>query len=155
MSMGFRWSSCLLAVLLSAQTNNVQPLLDDLPGDTSSPALSHDGKTLAFVWCGPDGERCGIYLSGFQSRESARLLVGDDERGGFPVSLAWAPNGKSLAFARFYARSEVRLSVISVSSPPGPERSFGWLCDHGYQPEFAPDGESVVAAVPIGHPADA
>jgi Tol biopolymer transport system component len=147
-----RLCACLMGIVatllrLSAQTQEVQPLLDDLHGDTSYPALSHDGKTLAFVWCGPDGEKCGIYLRGFQSTKSARLLVGEDEKGGFPVALAWAPDGKSLAFTRYYSHSAVRLSVVNVD-PPGRERSLGWLCDHGYQPEFSAGGRSIVAAVP-------
>jgi len=75
----------------------VRPFLD-LPGETSDPAISPDGKTLAFAWWTPDMNAWGLYtraMSGGQPR-----LFDKAEEG-----ISYSPNGRRTGSgSRSYAR---------------------------------------------------
>jgi len=81
----------------------------DITLDTrNGPALSHDGRQLAFVASGKDGRR----LIWIRSLESAtqRPLAGT-ESGEFPF---WSPDGQSFGF---FANSALKKTTISTSAP--------------------------------------
>jgi hypothetical protein len=115
----FLFCACALAEPASGQIHT-QPLLSGLEGPTSEPSLSPDGQTLAFGWC--PANTCGIYARAFRGGR-VRLLIGTDQGDFFPSSPRWSPDGKSIAFTRFYGRYNVKLAVRRIVD--GAERELG------------------------------
>ncbi len=96
------------------------------PGQKGSPVFSPDGDQIAFVWDGGGIEGLGLYIKLVGEGTPLRLATNP----GF--SLAWAPDGRSIAFARRGAEG----GIFTVSALGGPERrltemtgSFAWSPD--------------------------
>jgi Tol biopolymer transport system component/DNA-binding winged helix-turn-helix (wHTH) protein len=70
--------------------------LTSYPGLQRSPALSPDGKRLAFVWVGDSGGNFDIYTQNIDGTSRVRLTRHPSQEF-YP---AWSPDGKTIAFVR-------------------------------------------------------
>ncbi len=80
--------------------NRTKPLsitpVTSYPGEEMDPALSPDGRSIAFAWDGGEGLNFDLYVQPTIDEEPLRLTeTSDDEH-----SPAWSPDGRQLAFAR-------------------------------------------------------
>ena len=83
------------------------------PGDRSVPALSPDGRQLAFVAVGQDGQS-RLWVRSLDARE-ARPLVGTEGAFGSPF---WSPDSRSIAYQDLSLRSAPKLRRIEASGGP-------------------------------------
>lgn len=132
------------ALFLSVASAQVQitPLFD-LPGETSDPVLSPDGKTLAFEWWKPDYS-FGIYIRPFAGGE-VRLLAGKNDKVPSASDPRWSPDGKRVALTRFYSHYDTHLVVREIAT--GAEHDFGNVCGYASTGVWSPDGKFLVAEV--------
>ena len=107
-----------------------------------SPALSPDGKILAF-----ESEDGGISWSQFADTARGVIFVSPDDRGGLPTNPKWSPTGKQIAFLRFYCMN-CNHQLFVKGYPQGDEHALGEVC--GGPPSWTPDGRFLVAAEPVG-----
>ena len=87
-------------------------------GRELEPALSPDGKQVAFAWNGEHGDNFDIYVKLINTEVPLRLTEnpGEDRR---PV---WSPDGRYVAF---YRRSARGIEIFRVPALGGPERKLG------------------------------
>ncbi len=95
--------------------------LVSMGGWAGPPALSPDGKNVAFTWQAPDeyshesnSDRCGIYVQQIGGGPPVRTVPGEDYWGP-----AWSPDGLQIAAVRGYG---VNSSVVLLPARGGPER---------------------------------
>jgi Tol biopolymer transport system component/DNA-binding winged helix-turn-helix (wHTH) protein len=137
--------------------------------DTSCPALSPDGNSIAFFRRHSDDEGSGIYMSTLGGDQPLQLAR--DERNGCPV---WSPDGHFIAFTRRVGDSysihviasdggaskkrnaeasvETRSAsfLITSSASPDQEISTGGIpLTHG-ELDWSPDGKFIAFAGPDG-----
>ena len=111
-----------------------------LPGEERSPALSPDGRTLAFLWNG-QGLRPHLYLKPTAS-EDVRRLTDDDARYGAP---AWSPDGGRLAVVRRSAARQVVVFEMQDGVAVSPPRSLGRVGEEAeVDLDWSPDGRWLV-----------
>lgn len=125
----------------------VEPL-KDIPPDAKAPSLSPDGKTLAYEWCDPDYS-CALYTREFHGQD-VRLFAEKDDEDGFPGEPRWSPDGKWIAFTRFYSRWDVRLFVRGFRD--GPELEFGQIFADLAANAWTPDSRFLVVGTYIDEP---
>jgi serine/threonine protein kinase len=77
----------------------IQPLTSE-PGWEGSPAISPDGKSIAFTWAERVDMPPQIYVK--QLNDSAPMRLTDPHNEGLVGPLVWSPDGKSIAFKRAY-----------------------------------------------------
>jgi Tol biopolymer transport system component/predicted Ser/Thr protein kinase len=88
--------------------------LTSYPGEEDAPALSPDGKQVAFSWNGGKGGNTHIYVQLVGDTRAAELTT--DPRN--DVNPCWSPDGRRIAFLR--RGSKPLVSVITLTSPlPG------------------------------------
>jgi Tol biopolymer transport system component/serine/threonine protein kinase len=70
--------------------------LTSFPGDETQPAFSPDGKKIAFVWAGENGDNSDIWVKDVDGAQRIRLTtnIADD------LSPTWSSDGKRIAFLR-------------------------------------------------------
>jgi serine/threonine protein kinase len=123
-----RWRAAIEA------PENLQQITDD-PGLTCSPALSPDGKLLAYASDRSDdggvAEKSHIWLRRLPDGKPVRLTNApfDD------FSPSFTPDGRNVVFER----SEAGISIISVAG--GPEKR---IARSGSGPRCSPDGKRLV-----------
>jgi Tol biopolymer transport system component len=128
--------SIIGVLLCEAQT--ITPLSDRVDG-LSSPALSPDGTTLAYVAVSPDYS-IWIDVRPFSGGKAVHF-AGWQNNGG-PDSPRWSPDGKQIAFLRFYCHS-CNHKLFVKDFPNGPEKLLGEVC--GGTPSWTPDGRFLIA----------
>lgn len=127
-------------------------VLTSYPGEESDPALSPDGKRVAFAWNGEKEDNFDIYVKPVDAGEPVRLTT-DPAPDGAPV---WSPDGNFIAFRRITGDKG---GFYIVPAAGGPERKVAdipTLPSHRGWPDldWAPDGKSLIvvdtSATPAG-----
>jgi Tol biopolymer transport system component len=100
--------------------------------DAAMPAVSPDGKRVAFASLAPRG---GIFVLTLATKAAQRVTgrAGD-------IDPAWSPDGKTLVFARRIGASAHQLMRVAASGGTA-TKVAGAL---GRRPDFAPDGTRIV-----------
>src|SRR5439155_3301043 len=113
--------------------------LTSYPGRQEDPALSPDGKQVAFSWDGEKGENFDIYVKLVDAGTPLRLTTNPAR----DASPAWSPDGRHIAFLRY---SETGPDVFMVPALGGTERKLGHIADvlFGYL-AWSPDGRFLAA----------
>ncbi len=115
-------------------SETVVPLFTE-PGFLAQPALSPDGRHVAFCWNGPAGDNFDVYVKkvgGGPARRLTRYPHVDE-------GPAWSPDSRWIAFTRNYAKG--RNGVFVIPAGGGPER---FLADGKTGPgAWAPDGRHI------------
>ena len=125
--------------------------LTSYPGKEKDPALSPDGKRLAFAWDGESGDNFDIYVQSIGPAGELPLTAKKPQRlTEAPVadfSPAWSPDGDYLAFVR--AVSDTVSAVYVMSSMGGEEKKLTELYSiwsEGKSLDWSPDGKFLVTA---------
>jgi Tol biopolymer transport system component len=105
--------------------------LASYPGPEGPPALSPDGKLVAFAWPGQDSGPTDIYVKAVESEALRRLTETPD----WESSPAWSPEGNSIAFVRDGK------GVFTISQLGGAERR---VSTSGTHVAWAGDSNSVL-----------
>jgi len=95
--------------------------LTSYPGIEASPALSPDGKLIAFTWTGPNYGPTQIYVKQLDASEPLALTRGAMSHG----SPSWSPDGRQIALLRSVPNAPDAL--ILVPALGGPEREVARL----------------------------
>ncbi len=115
-------------------TPKVVPLTS-YPGRQITPAISPDGKQVAFAW---DGEKDGnfdIYVKLLGAGVPLRLTGNSAEE----YSPAWSPDGRHIAFCRGFSGSD-HVEIWMIPALGGAERKLGESADCGGL-SWSPDGK--------------
>ncbi|HVZ47421.1 MAG TPA: S9 family peptidase, partial [Gemmatimonadaceae bacterium] len=123
--------------------------------DDGDPRWSPDGTRIAFVRHVPPepgtGEESDIHV--VDAKPAARPVQLTTTRGPDTGPPSWSPDGQWVAFLRtddpkYYAYQQEKLAVVR-SDASAPARVVSAALDRAvYNPEFAPDGQSVYAMIP-------
>jgi Tol biopolymer transport system component len=97
-----------------------------LPGETSDPAISPDGKTIVFDWWTPDINAWGLYTRAMSGGEPELFAQGGDF--GITESPKWSPDGKWIAFLRSGTPRTASLFIKPATG--GEERALGTVCNN-------------------------
>jgi serine/threonine protein kinase/Tol biopolymer transport system component len=155
---GWRWLAAALAAVLLAglsyragrgaavreaapppRTRFMQ--ITDLPGIESTPSLSPDGKTLAFVVRGHGNADVYVQRVGGHNPLNLTTDCAKDDTGP-----AFSPDGERIAF-----HSECEGGGVFVMGATGESRRK--VADAGHDPAWSPDGRSLaVASEPLHNP---
>ena len=107
--------------------------LTSYPGFQQGPALSPDGKQVAFTWDGEQGDNSDIYVKVVDAGSPLRLTTNP----AFDGAAAWSPDGRYIAFCRSFPD---HVEIWSVPALGGPERKLGEAKSSGIS--WTPDGNS-------------
>jgi Tol biopolymer transport system component len=111
--------------------------LTSLDGYEVEPALSSDGKRVAFVW--KHNHESHIFVKFIGRAEMQQLTRGD----GAESHPAWSPDGASIAFCRATPEGH---DVLAVDALGGPERVLAHSTARPLGIDYAPDGKSIAMA---------
>ena len=110
--------------------------LTSFPGPEKFPALSSDGKLIAFTWAGDQLDNDDIYVK--QTVESEVIRVTDHP--GADRKPTWSPDGRYLAFLRGSKRAGEPNHLLIISAFGGIEREIARV-DDGL--DWSPDGQYI------------
>jgi Tol biopolymer transport system component len=124
--------------------------LTTYPGFESEPALSPDGKQVAFTWDGGEGGASHLYVKLVDGGEPLQLT--DDAAG--TLSPAWHPEGTRIAFIRHIEEDDGNLvdGIFVVSALGGAEQRLATSHANGHGLSWSPDG--ALLAMVDKNPAD-
>ncbi len=134
------------AVTEPAGEMNVQSILNSLTMEIQ-PAISADGKSVAFAWNSEGGDNFDIYVKLIDAGNPLRLTNTPDPE----LWPKWSPDGRYVAFVR---RTETQAMLLIVPALGGGERLlFRWHLlpqEREFGPNFNwhPDGKHIAYAVP-------
>ena len=123
----------------SSTGGEILPLVS-MPGQQDTPAISPDGRQVAFAYSG--GPHPGIYVALVGGEKPLQLT--QNENDGYP---AWSPDGRQIAFARFSEAGDQK-TIYVIPALGGSERriyttSFPqW--DQCNAMSWSPDGKSLI-----------
>jgi Tol biopolymer transport system component len=108
--------------------------LTSYPGRQITPALSPDGKQVAFAWDGEKGDNFDIYVKLVDAGTPLRLTDNPANEN----SPAWSPDGGYVAFCRVVGKNR---EILVIPALGGPERRLGESagCDSGMS--WSPNGK--------------
>ena len=89
-----------------------------LPGSVASPTYSPDGSEVAFAWEEDNGKGYDLYVKVVGSDVPLRLTHHSSRA----LSLAWSPDGRTIAFERDAGEDDSGIYVIAPTG--GPERKL-------------------------------
>jgi Tol biopolymer transport system component/tRNA A-37 threonylcarbamoyl transferase component Bud32 len=123
--------------------------LTAFPGDEAYPALSPDGRQVAFAWNGERRENGDIYIKHVDADTPLRLTTDPAE----DIAPAWSPDGSRLAFVR---RTERASAIYLTELVPGAERKLAeyapsllgtpFFPTRTHSLAWSPDGKSILVA---------
>ena len=88
------------------------------PGSAISPAISPDGREVAYLWDGPERRRDDVYVQLISSDRPLRLTY---SKSGFLGPPAWSPHAREIAFTRCDGENN---GVYTVPALGGEERKL-------------------------------
>ena len=110
------------------------------PGMELQPALSPDGKQVAFIWDGGTPGQLDVYVKLVDAGTPLRLT----SHAGLHSGPAWSPDGRYVAFARLSARDG---GIFMIPALGGQERRVGEAHKSGApQLAWSPDGKWLAIA---------
>jgi hypothetical protein len=112
--------------------------------DTDLPAVSPDGKWIAYVVYDAEGY-AGLWLRAVDGSVAPRVLV--DSVPADEVDPAWSPDSKTVAYSSFTAQG---VSVRKMGIAPGAVSSAFPGGADAIQPSYLPDGSGIVALAANG-----
>ena len=113
-----RWAGARGALALTPTPMRTVPLTS-FPDEELDPALSSDGKLVAYAWKGGTKDRMNIYVQQVDAGTPVRL-TSEAGREGSPK---WSPDGRYIAFARGSVEPG-RSGIYLIPSLGGPERQL-------------------------------
>ncbi len=120
----------------------VRPVpLTSFRGIETNPALSPDGRYVAFTWNGEKLDNFDIYVMEIISSAVTRLTVHPAE----DTSPAWSPDGRTIAFLRRVGKEHSNLVLVAAAG--GPEHAVAEIRE---KPWFAPRKPPGIAWSPNG-----
>jgi Tol biopolymer transport system component/DNA-binding winged helix-turn-helix (wHTH) protein len=120
----------------------VRPVpLTSFRGIEANPALSPDGRYVAFTWNGEKLDNFDIYVTEINSSAVTRLTVHPAE----DTSPAWSPDGRTIAFLRRVGKEDSNLVLVAATG--GPEHTVAQIRE---KPWFAPQKPTGIAWSPDG-----
>jgi len=134
----------------AAPAHKVVPLFTS-SGPKGYPAISPDGKFIAFSWLAPGSKTRRIYIQTVGSDSDPRLLSAASTATVDEGQAAWSPDGKSIAFTRLANgdKADVSQEVYIISADGnGPERKLDAETWRGLS--WSADGkELALTSVPV------
>ena len=139
-------TALVAAVLLTSAaayfgSNNDEPSVTPLtsyPGSEIQPAISRDGKQVAFAWNGEKETNYNIWVKQIGTSGNPLRLTNGPENDSSP---AWSPDGKWVAFLR---RNANGADVYVVPNSGGLERRLGASSGNPLVLDWSPDGQWLV-----------
>lgn len=122
-----------------AVTNLTNATGGALPTDDAQPALSPDGRRLAFTWT--DGDVRSVHVMDAQTGASVAPLTGDRTTAGMP---AWAPDGRSLVWVRTEGSDSFVQRAFVTSRGTGKPVTLSGDLDRVFSPVVGPEGDRVL-----------
>jgi eukaryotic-like serine/threonine-protein kinase len=119
-------------------------------GFAQGPAISPDGKMVAFTWGGERQDNTDVYVKLAGAGEPLRL-TNNPAPESRPL---WSPDGRTIAFSRLRDSGGAGLGTEAIFTVPvlgGPERRVG----AGFASDWSPDGSTFLALLaPPGQPSE-
>ena len=104
-------------------------------GMQAEPAISPDGKQVAYSWDAGKGEHSSIYVKLVGAASPLRLT---NEAGAVDHSPAWSPDGGYIAFCRTSGSGS---EILRVPALGGPVRRVARVKECGWGLSWSPDGK--------------
>ncbi len=118
--------------------------LTSFTGIENQPALSADGKQLAFAWLGQPPDRQGIYVKLVAGGAQPLRISPLGKASAFPT---WSPDATRVGYVR---RDSDGTDILVVPALGGPERRIAHYAGRASSIAWSPDGRWIAATVSEG-----